>query len=580
MADTSQKTLARLPRGFVDRTPQDIRAMDRMMATIRQVFELYGFEPADQPLIEYTDALGKFLPDQDRPNEGVFSFQDDDDQWLSLRYDLTAPTARYVAENFEKLPKPFRSYRNGWVFRNEKPGPGRFRQFMQFDADTIGTPGVAADAEMAMMMADVMEALGIKRGDYVIRVNNRKVLDGVLEAIGLGGDANAGRRLTVLRAIDKLDKFGVDGVRQLLQAGRWDGGKEGEGDFTKGAGLDDNQVAIVVSFFVVTTPDETPGSVSSSNQARLDYLKQLGIANASYTEGVAELEQIGSMAAFAGYGEDRIRLDASVVRGLEYYTGPVFEAELLAEIPNEDGQIVRFGSVGGGGRYDGLVSRFRGEPVPATGFSIGVSRLMTARPPSVLPDISPSRGEISRPQGFRQSPTLQDELRRMERVISPLEGEMSDRTEGGRWPTDIARRLIEKAELRSVRLSAEAFDALKAFLAIHSPLSEAAGVLGDFAEKAGLSLGAALEKFSARAEAIAEHGLGGADIFYDAAFGRPLDYYTGLVFEIGMPGSERPLVGGGRFDRLLTLLGAKKPIPGVGFSVWLDRIEAARGNQQ
>ena len=184
-----------------------------MMARIRDVYELYGFEPAEQPLIEYTDALGKFLPDQDRPNEGVFSFQDDDEQWLSLRYDLTAPLARYVAENFERLPKPYRSYRSGWVFRNEKPGPGRFRQFMQFDADTVGTPGVAADAEMCMMMADVMEALGIARGDYVIRVNNRKVLDGVLEAIGLGGAGNAGRRLTVLRAIDKLDKFGSDGVR-------------------------------------------------------------------------------------------------------------------------------------------------------------------------------------------------------------------------------------------------------------------------------------------------------------------------------------------------------------------------------
>ena len=376
MADRSEKMKARLPRGFADRVPEDIRAADRMMGKIRNVFELYGFEPADQPLIEYTDALGKFLPDQDRPNEGVFSFQDDDEQWLSLRYDLTAPMARYVAENFEKLPKPFRSYRSGWVFRNEKPGPGRFRQFMQFDADTVGTPGVAADAEMCMMMADVMEALGIARGDYVIRVNNRKVLDGVLEAIGLGGDANAGRRLTVLRAIDKLDKLGVDGVRLLLGPGRWDGGKEGEGDFTKGAGLDDGQSAVVVSFFVATAPGD--GSPASSNQAAVDYLKTLGIANAAFVEGVAELEQIQAMAALAGYGEDRVRIDPSVVRGLEYYTGPVFEAELLAEIPNEDGVVVRFGPVGGGGRYDGLVSRFRGEPVPATGFSVGVSRLLTA----------------------------------------------------------------------------------------------------------------------------------------------------------------------------------------------------------
>ncbi|ESY00155.1 histidine--tRNA ligase [Mesorhizobium sp. LNJC405B00] len=376
MADKSEKTKARLPRGFADRSAEDIRAVEKMMATIRSVYELYGFEPADQPLIEYTDALGKFLPDQDRPNEGVFSFQDDDEQWLSLRYDLTAPTARYVAENFERLPKPYRSYRSGWVFRNEKPGPGRFRQFMQFDADTIGTPGVAADAEMAMMMADVMEALGIKRGDYVIRVNNRKVLDGVLEAIGLGGDNNAGRRLTVLRAIDKLDKLGPEGVKLLLGPGRWDGGKEGEGDFAKGAGLDDESIAFVLGR--VLPGDPNARDVVGVNKIRLQSLEKAHADNATASAGVSELREIEALVRAAGYDAKRILIDRSVVRGLEYYTGPVFEAELLAEIPNEDGQIVRFGSVGGGGRYDGLVSRFRGEPVPATGFSIGVSRLMTA----------------------------------------------------------------------------------------------------------------------------------------------------------------------------------------------------------
>ncbi|MCK9550294.1 histidine--tRNA ligase [Aquamicrobium sp.] len=365
MAERPEKMKARLPRGFVDRSPDDIRAVDRMMARIREVYELYGFEPVDQPLIEYTDALGKFLPDQDRPNEGVFSFQDDDEQWLSLRYDLTAPMARFVAENFEKLPKPFRSYRAGWVFRNEKPGPGRFRQFMQFDADTVGTPGVAADAEMAMMMADVMEAVGIARGDYVIRVNNRKVLDGVLEAIGLGGEDNAGRRLTVLRAVDKLDKVGADGVRALLGKGRLDE----SGDFTKGAGLDEAQADRVL-LLTSSTGDDLAGALAAMRGAVAG--SQRG------EEGVQELADIGAMVAAAGYDDGRIKIDPSVVRGLEYYTGPVYEAELLAEIPNDEGKIVRFGSVGGGGRYDGLVSRFRGEPVPATGFSIGVSRLMTA----------------------------------------------------------------------------------------------------------------------------------------------------------------------------------------------------------
>jgi histidyl-tRNA synthetase len=365
MADKSQKMLARLPRGFADRSAEDIRAVEEMTARIKAVYELYGFEPADQPMIEYTDALGKFLPDQDRPNEGVFSFQDDDEQWLSLRYDLTAPMARFVAENYERLPKPFRSYRQGWVFRNEKPGPGRFRQFMQFDADTVGTPGVAADAEMAMMMADVMEALGIARGDYVVRVNNRKVLDGVLEAIGLGGEENAGRRLTVLRAIDKLDKVGADGVRDLLGKGRLDE----SGDFTKGARLDDDQISRVLQYLEMAQVGE------SGTLAMVD---RIFPENEKLVQGFSELAEIRQLLAAAGYDENRVRIDFSVVRGLEYYTGPVYEAELLAEIPNEEGKIVRFGSVGGGGRYDGLVSRFRGEPVPATGFSIGVSRLMTA----------------------------------------------------------------------------------------------------------------------------------------------------------------------------------------------------------
>src|SRR5436190_22189860 len=237
MADQAGKTnklKARLPRGLSDRSAAEIAATRRMIARIRAVYERYGFEPVETPAIEYTDALGKFLPDQDRPNEGGFSFQDDDEQWLSLRYDLTAPLARYVGQNFDALPKPYRSYRVGSVFRNEKPGPGRYREFMQFDADTVGSASMAADAEMCMMAADTMEALGIPRGSYVVKVNNRKVLDGVLESINLGGEANAGKRLAVLRAIDKLDRLGVSGVQQLLGPGR----KDESGDFTKGANLD------------------------------------------------------------------------------------------------------------------------------------------------------------------------------------------------------------------------------------------------------------------------------------------------------------------------------------------------------
>ena len=399
-----QKLKARLPRGLEDRGPAAIAATRQMVEKIREVFERYGFEPVETPAMEFTDALGKFLPDQDRPNEGVFSFQDDDEQWISLRYDLTAPLARYVAENFDSLPKPYRSYREGYVYRNEKPGPGRFRQFMQFDADTVGSASPAADAEMCMLAADTMEALGIPRGSYVVKVNNRKVLDGVLEGIDLGGDENAGRRLTVLRAIDKLDRLGEQGVRELLGEGR----RDESGDFTKGAGLDKRQINKVIVFAMLQggrlteLEDVTNLSPSAraqrgtvmtfssadsqgdqsyfveSNSGVIDGLMTHFGSNETSREGIEELKLISELVEAAGYGRTRIRIDSSVVRGLEYYTGPVFEVELLLETKDEKGRPVRFGSVGGGGRYDGLVSRFRAETVPATGFSIGVSRLQAA----------------------------------------------------------------------------------------------------------------------------------------------------------------------------------------------------------
>ena len=394
-SEKSNKLKARLPRGLADRGPGEIAATRAMIEKIRAVYELYGFEPVETPAIEYTDALGKFLPDQDRPNEGVFSFQDDDEQWLSLRYDLTAPLARYVAENFDTLPKPYRSYRVGTVFRNEKPGPGRFRQFMQFDADTVGSASPAADAEMCMMAADTMEALGLK-GHYVVKVNNRKILDGALESIGLTGEANAGRRLTVLRAIDKLDRLRIDGVVDLLGKER----KDASGDVTKGAGLEYEQIALLLNLFTgspvdhdaffregQSQPQPTLMIPSDdwretrlpplSNEAVLNDMGAAFASNYTFNEGLNELRQITNLVAAGGYRLDRIRIDPSVVRGIEYYTGPVFEVELTFSTDGADGTS-RFGSVGGGGRYDGLISRFRGEPVPATGFSIGVSRLLAA----------------------------------------------------------------------------------------------------------------------------------------------------------------------------------------------------------
>jgi len=378
--DASPRPEARLPKGLQDTPAQEIRATEAMLGTIRGVFETYGFEPLDTPAIEYTDALGKFLPDQDRPNEGVFSFQDDDEQWLSLRYDLTAPLARYVAENYQTLPKPLRRYQVGPVWRNEKPGPGRFRQFMQFDADTVGAASVAADAELCMLAADTLEALGIPRGQYVVKVNNRRVLDGVLDRVGVKTEK---QRLAVLRAIDKLDRLGMDGVTMLLGKGR----KDESGDFTKGAGLTKVQADSIKSFLLaanqtsqlMATGKFLPKGFSGSEDEDyylLDEMLSSFHESDVATAGLRELEEMRALLRGAGYKSDRIRIDPSVVRGLEYYTGPVFEAELTAPIKDARGQQIRLGSVVSGGRYDGLVERFTGEKVPATGVSVGVSRLL------------------------------------------------------------------------------------------------------------------------------------------------------------------------------------------------------------
>jgi histidyl-tRNA synthetase len=383
MNDTSKKTFkpkARVAKGFRDIDADEIRGTREMLATIMRVYESYGFEPVEQPFIEYTDALGKFLPDQDRPNAGVFSFQDEDEQWLSLRYDLTAPLARYVAEAPQgSLPTPYRSYRQGWVFRNEKPGPGRFRQFMQFDADTVGSASPAADAEVCMMAADTMEALGIDVGYYVVNVSNRKLLDGALETIGIA-DNNDPRRLQILRAVDKYDRLGAAAVIELLTVGR----KDVSGDVMAGVGLNLDQAKLITQIALPSFSGELtiqlgkePDYLKKNEIILRDVEKKIGSSKTGQ-EGVAELRQMNSLFMSAGFGTNRIKVNPSVVRGLEYYTGPVFECELLMETKDEDGNTVRFGSVGGGGRYDDLVARFTGQQVPATGFSIGVSRLYSA----------------------------------------------------------------------------------------------------------------------------------------------------------------------------------------------------------
>jgi histidyl-tRNA synthetase len=365
----SRRPRAETPKGFRDYFGAEVLARQAMLDRITEVYRLHGFDPLETPAVETVEALGKFLPDIDRPNEGVFAWTDDDETWLALRYDLTAPLARVYAQHRLNLPTPYRRYAVGPVWRNEKPGPGRFRQFYQCDADTVGSASPAADAEMAAMTAEVLEAVGIARGDYIVRINSRRVLNGVMEAIGIydpdAPEAEAGRRAIVLRAIDKLDRLGRDGVAALLGPGR----RDESGDFTEGAHLADEAAGLVLAFTEARREDAA---------ATLAGLRELVGPSAVGRAGIDELEAIAALLDAQGIGEDRVRLDPSVVRGLGYYTGAVCEAELTFEITDEKGRPRQFGSVAGGGRYDDLVRRFTGETVPATGVSIGVDRLLAA----------------------------------------------------------------------------------------------------------------------------------------------------------------------------------------------------------
>lgn len=354
------------PKGFRDYFGTEVSERKYMLDQIAEVYHHYGFEALETSAVETVEALGKFLPDVDRPNEGVFAWQEDDSDWVALRYDMTAPLARVAAQYRQDLPSPYRRFAMGPVWRNEKPGPGRFRQFYQCDADTVGAPSVAADAEICAMLSDCLEKVGIPRGDYIVRVNNRKVLDGVLESAGLPDTEEfAATRGIVLRTIDKHDKFGDAGVMALLTEGR----KDESGDFTKGAGLATAQVDLILGFV---------NGRQDSNATTLDRLGELVGEAKTGQEGVAELREIAELLEGQGYGPDRIVIDPAVVRGLGYYTGPVYEAELTFEVTDEKGRVREFGSVAGGGRYDDLVKRFTGQAVPATGASIGVDRLLAA----------------------------------------------------------------------------------------------------------------------------------------------------------------------------------------------------------
>ena len=357
----------RLLKGFRDTLPEQAATRQAMIGKIQEVYEHYGFLPLDTPAIEFVDVLGKYLPDSDTPEGGIFAFRDEQRRWVGLRYDLTAPLSRVVAM-YPDLPLPFKRYQVGLVWRREKPGPGRFPEFYQMDFDSVGVPNAIADAEACCIMADVLENLGVERGGYIVRVNNRKILNGVLEICGIEWEAEGGglseTGLTVLRAVDKLDRVAIAGVHQLLSEGR----KDESGDFTPGAELAPAQVSSVLKYLETS---------SESRSAFCSELETLLAESGVGLEGVREMMEIDAFLRGAGYDEQRVVFDPTVVRGLAYYTGPVFEAALTTPIVI-DGEEKQFGTVFGGGRYDDLVERFTGKKVPATGASIGVDRLLDA----------------------------------------------------------------------------------------------------------------------------------------------------------------------------------------------------------
>ena len=352
------KPTSELPNGFADRQEEELLIRDLLISNIKKIMSKYGFQYLETPSFEYTDSIGKFLPDKDRPSEGVFSFEDEK-KWLSLRYDLTAPLARYAAKNFDSLPRPFKRFQLGTVWRNEKPGPGRFREFLQFDADYIGTNNLFSDAELCFLISEILNNCGLEKSEYIIKISNRKLSKGLLEKLNITDEQ---KQSITLRAIDKLDRVGVEGVQYLLGKGR----KDKSGDFTKGAELEESQIKEIIKFL----------NIKNLSDKNFERIKEIATDNKSMNDGIKELELMEKY--FSLFNFTNYIFDPTVVRGLEYYTGPIFEANLTFGVKNNKGQEIEFGSVGGGGRYDDLVKRFNNQDCPSTGISVGLDRLIYA----------------------------------------------------------------------------------------------------------------------------------------------------------------------------------------------------------
>jgi histidyl-tRNA synthetase len=338
----------RVSRGLRDLLPDQMLARQSMIDTIRGVYELYGFVPLSTPAIEFLDVLSGSAGQE--AQQSIFRVTNPENEALGLRFDLTVPLARVVAQ-YAELPRPFRRYQVAPVWRADKPDKGRFREFTQFDLDSVGTESEIADTEILAGMADTLDKLGV--GRYLVRFSSRAMLNLLLDFAGIGHEQG----VDVFRVLDKLDKVGLDKVRLELAQGY----KDESGDAIRGVGLTADQIDRIVQFLGIKA------------DARRDVVAQLrdlfkGLEHAPGQIDV--VERISNHLYALGYGDDKIALDLSIARGLAYYTGPVFEAILL--------DAPQFGSVFGGGRYDDLVMRFLGQAIPAVGASMGVDRLLSA----------------------------------------------------------------------------------------------------------------------------------------------------------------------------------------------------------
>ena len=348
-----EKLTPGLPSGFEDRWNKKLSVKKKLVEIIENNFLKYGFSPLETPSFEISKNIGSFLAgDEDNPMSDVFTFNDDKDQ-ITLRYDLSSPLSRFVAQNYRELPSPYKRYAIGNVWRNEKSGNARYREFTQADVDIIGNVNKSqADAEICNVIADTLTKCGLSEKQFKVSISNRKIVQGLINDLKIPDKSN---EIKVMRALDKLPRIGLKGVEDLLKKERVDK----SGAVTKGANLSDTQASVILNFLKIKN---------------LKDLKSI-LKNPLSIEGIKETEDLLEIVSYGKYTK-LIQPNFTIVRGLAYYDGFCVETNLNFRVKNPKGKEIDIGSIASGGRYDKLISRFKGTDFPGTGMSIGVDRLL------------------------------------------------------------------------------------------------------------------------------------------------------------------------------------------------------------